>query len=141
MLVHPFNAFKFINLNTVDNRVKLIESGYKVVYASLDIFSKTALAKDYVPTSRIMSFNLLSTEKSTSSEALRTLGKSNNSPCHVHVVYFFKIPSHKKCSLILKTLNILPFKQLTQGHFILTPLWLLMALCCTNYKNFSTPFS
>ena len=83
----PFIAFKFINLNSVDNRVKLVEPGYKGVYASLDIFSKTALAKDSAPTSRIMSSNLLSIGKSsTNSEASRKLGKCYNSPCHVHVV-------------------------------------------------------
>jgi len=49
--VHPFIAFKFINLNTDDNGVKLVEPGYKGVFASLNIFSKTALAKDYAPTS------------------------------------------------------------------------------------------
>ena len=61
--VHQFIAFKFINLNTVDNRVELVEPGYKGVSTSLDIFSKTALPKDSTPTSRIMSSNLSSIDK------------------------------------------------------------------------------
>jgi len=35
--VHPFIAFKFINLNIADNRVKLVAPRYNGVSTSLDI--------------------------------------------------------------------------------------------------------
>jgi len=39
ILVHPLVAFKFINLNTVDNHVNLLEPTYNKVFASMDIIS------------------------------------------------------------------------------------------------------
>ena len=94
--VHPFIAFKFINLNTADNRVKLVDPGYKGVSASFDILPyPCAFAKHSAPTSRIMSSNRSSSPSSctassmvepTYSSVTETRGKFNNSPCHVQVV-------------------------------------------------------
>jgi len=84
--VHPFSALKFINLNTVDNTVKLVEPVYNGVSSSVVIFSYRTLAKVYTLTWGIMSFNLLSIVEYTSSCVSATLGVSTNSPCHIHVV-------------------------------------------------------
>jgi len=51
LLVHPFIAFKLINLNNADN----VDNG---VFASLDILLYPyTYAKDSAPTSQIMSSN------------------------------------------------------------------------------------
>ena len=38
------------------------------------------------------------------------------SPCHIHVVQFFLIPSHNRCSRMSLSICCLPFKQFIQGQ-------------------------
>jgi len=84
--IHPFNAFKFINLNTVDNCVKLVEPGYNGVSTFVVILSHTTLTKFCTPTSRIMFFTLSSIVESTNSCVSTTVGVSTNSLYHIRVV-------------------------------------------------------
>jgi len=44
--VHQFNAFKFMNLNIVDNRVELVEPEYNKVFALVDIFSSQIMSSN-----------------------------------------------------------------------------------------------
>jgi len=145
--VHQLVAFKFMSLNTINNLVNLIEPTYNEVSTSVDIVSCTCTwTKALVPTSRIMSFNLSSSSRSSTVEfttfsILGTVGKSINLSCHIHVVQLRRKPSQLRYSLLVVAFNFLLFKQLTQGHLNFTSSSLLSSLHCTNCINSSIPFS
>ena len=126
--VHSFIAFKFINLNSADNHVKLVDPRYNGVSASLDILPYScASTKDSAPRSQIMSSNHSSstspcTASSMVDPAYSSVKHMVNLIIHHVISKLYKIEEthhiYRRCSLIFLTSSILSFKQLTHRHLI-----------------------
>ena len=100
MSLHPYLTLALIRLYTTSNRVKdFLHLGYKgflELLSSVSYIGACACLKDSCPKSQIISSRRSPISTSTGSD-WDPLYKSINSPCHIHVVYFFLIPSHKIC--------------------------------------------